>query len=95
MSVGFNPSPRDCGMRSVLVVPLRPGDRRKGDRYRRMMLRQPTEQEKRRECKQLKQVGFLQQLSNFGRPFAALRYARMPFRRPRPADRRFPVYFFR
>ena len=54
----------------------RPGD---GDRYRRMMLRQPDEQEKRRECNQLKQVDFLQQSPFADARGAALRYARMPF----------------
>jgi len=44
-----------------------------------MMLRQPEEQEKRRECNQLKQVDFLQQSPFADARGAALRYARMPF----------------
>ena len=79
MSVGFNPSPRDCSTRSVLVFPSGRNDRATGDRYRRMMLRQPEEQEKRRGCNQLKQVDFLQQSPFADARGAAQPYARMPF----------------
>jgi hypothetical protein len=51
-----------------------------------MMLRQPGEQEKRRECNQLKQVDFLQQSRRHLRRLTAVRYARM--RLPHYAARR-------